>query len=244
MTRPPTETGTSDPYLEVEGLVKRYGWKTALAGVSFAVYPGECFLVLGPNGAGKSTLLRLLAGVVRPSAGRIAWFGRDAMPVPLDVRARLGVVMHRTMLDPELSVQENLHYFARLYRVSEAASRIREVVVLLGIEERLHERVRQLSRGYQQRVALARALLHRPSVLLLDEPDTGLDQASRRRLVALVREHCAHGGAVIMTTHAQELGIEVATKAVYLERGRVLWSARDAGELREALAGSASLVAV
>lgn len=244
MTQPVPEPRNGVPYLVVEELGKRYGWKKALAGVSFAVFPGECFLVLGPNGAGKSTLLRLLAGLTRPSSGRISWFGRAATPVPPDVRARLGVVMHRTMLDPELTVRENLAYFARLYRVPDAARRIEEVAELLGIEDRLSDRVRQLSRGYQQRVALARALLHRPSVLLLDEPDTGLDLATRRRLVALVREHCAQGGAVIMTTHAQELGIEVATKAVYLERGRALWFAGDTVALREALASSASLVAV
>jgi len=242
MTASSVEPQRDRPVLVVEGLSKRYGWKTALDGVSFAVDPGECLLILGPNGAGKTTLLRLLAGLLRPTAGTISWFGLVGMGVPLGIRRQLGVVMHRTMLDPELTVAENLRYYARLYRVADVPRRLQEVVELVGIGDRLQERVRQLSRGLQQRVALARALLHGPAVLLLDEPDTGLDQVSRRRLVAVLEQHRASGGTVLLTTHAHEFGLEVATRALYLERGRIVWSSTDAGDLRQRLGKLAALV--
>ncbi|MCS7255579.1 MAG: heme ABC exporter ATP-binding protein CcmA [Thermomicrobium sp.] len=224
-----------DPILIVDGLTKRYSWKTALSEVSFSVAPGTCLLIVGPNGAGKTTLLRILAGLTRPTAGTISWFGRAHQVVPVEVRARLGVVTHRTMLDPDLTVAENLFYYARLYRVAEPNVRVREVAELVDVVDRLHERVRQLSRGLQQRVALARAFLHRPDVLLLDEPDTGLDRASRERLRALLDQYRERGGTVLLTTHAHEFGLEVATWALYLDRGRVVWTAADRTQMRARL---------
>ncbi|MCX2727511.1 heme ABC exporter ATP-binding protein CcmA [Thermomicrobium sp. 4228-Ro] len=238
MTHPTALIGRDEPVLAVEGLTKRYGWKTALTGVGFSVFPGECLLIVGPNGAGKTTLLRILAGLTRPTSGAISWFGQQHSSVPLAVRARLGVVMHRTMLDPDLTVAENLRYYARLYRVADVDTRIREVAELVGVAERLQERVRQLSRGFQQRVALARAVLHKPAVLLLDEPDTGLDRASRARLRTLLSQHRQTGGAVLLTTHAHEFGMEVATRALYLDRGQVVWEATGVEQVREKLAGT------
>ncbi len=235
---------TTGPVLEVTSLTKRYGWRTALGGVSFRLWAGECLLILGPNGSGKTTLVRLLVGLARPSSGTIAWFGREVTSVPLEVRQRLGVVMHRTMLDPELTVLENLSYYARLYRIPDATERIQTVASWLGIEERLRERVRQLSRGFQQRVALARAVLHRPSVLLLDEPDTGLDRASRARVLDLLRAHRERGGAVLMTTHALDFALEAATRALYLERGRIVYEASNHESLRVLAATVSSTVPV
>ena len=227
-----------EPILIVDGLTKRYGWKTALSEVSFSVAPGTCLLIVGPNGAGKTTLLRILAGLTRPTAGTISWFGHAHQVVPVEVRARLGVVTHRTMLDPDLTVAENLFYYARLYRVAEPSVRVREVAALVDVVDRLHERVRQLSRGLQQRVTLARAFLHRPDVLLLDEPDTGLDRASRERLRALLDRYRERGGTVLLTTHAHEFGLEVATWALYLDRGRVVWTAADPTQVRAQLTGT------
>jgi len=220
-----------DPVLTARALTKRYGWRTVLNRIDLTVHAGECLAILGPNGAGKTTLLRLLVGLVRPTAGSIEWFGRPVGDFGPAVRAQLGVVMHRIMLDPELTVAENLRYYARLYGVIDAAERIRALGEELGLTDRLGDRVRSLSRGFQQRAALARALLHRPRVLLLDEPDTGLDIASRIRLVDLVERFCADGGTVLMTTHAPELAIQIAQRAIYLERGRIVWSARGRDEL-------------
>ncbi|MCM8745095.1 heme ABC exporter ATP-binding protein CcmA [Thermomicrobium sp. CFH 73360] len=225
----------SEPVLVVQDLTKRYGWKSALAGVSFVVYPRECFVVFGPNGAGKTTLLRILAGLTRPSRGTISWFGYAFAAGASAIRAQLGVVMHRTMLDPELTVEENLDYYAKLYGVLNRRERIYRVAAELDLDDRLRDRVRQLSRGLQQRVALARALLHEPPVLLLDEPDTGLDRASRERLIGLITGHCAQGGTVLMTTHAQELGTRLATRAIFLDRGRIAWSASSSEEIERRL---------
>ncbi|MFN3336617.1 MAG: heme ABC exporter ATP-binding protein CcmA [Thermomicrobium sp.] len=225
----------SEPVLVVQDLTKRYGWKPALAGVSFAVYPRECFVVFGPNGAGKTTLLRILSGLTRPSRGTISWFGHTFATAASAIRAQLGVVMHRTMLDPELTVEENLDYYAKLYGVPNRRERIYRVAAELNLDDRLRDRVRQLSRGLQQRVALARALLHEPQVLLLDEPDTGLDRASREQLIGLITRHCAQGGTVVMTTHAQELGAHLATRAIFLDRGRIVWSAASPEEISQRL---------
>ncbi len=224
-----------EPILVAHDLTKRYGWKPALAGVSFVVYPAECFVIFGPNGAGKTTLLRILAGLTRPSGGEVLWFGQTLGASARAVRLQLGVVMHRTMLDPELTVEENLDYYAKLYGVRNRRERISCVAAELNLDDRLKDRVRQLSRGLQQRVALARALLHEPAVLLLDEPDTGLDRASRERLISLIKRHCAQGGTVLMTTHAQELGTRLATRAIYLDRGRIAWSASSREDMERRL---------
>ncbi len=213
------------PVLIVRALTKRYSWRTVLNSIDLTVHAGECVAILGPNGAGKTTLLRLVVGLVRPTSGSIEWFGRPAGDFGPAVRSQLGVVMHRIMLDPELTVAENLRYYARLYGVADAAERIQALGEELGLTDRLGDRVRSLSRGLQQRVALARALLHRPRVLLLDEPDTGLDAAARVRLVELLERFCSNGGTVLMTTHASELAIQLAQRAIYLERGRIVWSA-------------------
>ena len=233
-----------NPVLTARALTKRYGWRTVLNSIDLTVHAGECLAILGPNGAGKTTLLRLLVGLVRPTSGSIEWFGRPAGDFGPAVRSQLGVVMHRIMLDPELTVAENLRYYARLYGVADAAERIQALGEELGLTDRLGDRVRSLSRGFQQRAALARALLHRPRVLLLDEPDTGLDIASRIRLVELVERFCADGGTVLMTTHAPELAIQLAQRAVFLERGRIVWSARGRDELELHLRTQPRLVTV
>jgi len=215
---------SSTRVLEVRALTKRYSWRTVLSRIDLSVDAGECVAILGPNGAGKTTLLRLLVGLVRPTSGSIEWFGRPAGDFGAAVRSQLGVVMHRIMLDPELTVAENLRYYARLYGVPDATERIQALGEELGLTDRLGDRVRSLSRGLQQRVALARALLHRPRVLLLDEPDTGLDRAARICLVELLERFCSSGGTVLMTTHASELAGQLAERAIYLERGRIVWS--------------------
>lgn len=224
-----------EPVLVVEQLRKRYGWQMVLKDVGFVAYPGECLVILGPNGAGKSTLLRILAGLTRPTEGKITWFDRPFPEQASQVRPLLGFVGHRTMLDPELTVQENLDYYARLYAVPHRRECIIALAAQFDLLDRLGQRVGFLSRGLQQRVALVRALLHAPIVLLLDEPDTGLDQASRERLVHLVHDHCAQGGTVLLTTHTQEISLQLADRALYLEKGKLVWLASSRRELAEQL---------
>ncbi len=229
-----------EPVLLVERLSKRYGWRTALAEVTFSLRPGECLVIFGPNGAGKTTLLRVLSGLIRPSSGTIRWFGLPFPREAASVRSRIGVVGHRTMLDPELTVVENLDYYARLYGVPDRHKRIEEVLASVGLLGRRHQRVRELSRGLQQRVALARAVLHEPEVLLLDEPDTGLDREGRECLAQLIRRHRSRGGSVLMATHALEFGAALADRALTIERGRLVGLAETPSAVAESVRRSDS----
>ncbi len=196
------------PAFEAEGLVKRYRRAPVLNGVDFRVGPGEAVCLLGPNGAGKTTLLRIAATLVRPSAGVV----RRA------ARARIGFASHHSLLYPELTVAENLRFHARLHQVA------LDLDALLEAHGLAHVRrtpARLLSRGTAQRAALARALLHRPDLLLLDEPFAGLDAASRGRLARMIAEARSRGAALILATHDTGRGLDLADRAVLLHEGRI-----------------------
>lgn len=217
------------PAIEATGLTKRYGNRLALQDVSLRVEAGECVGVFGPNGAGKSTLLRVLATLVRPTTGQIRCYGLEMPAQASEMRRLIGAVGHQAYLYEDLTVWENLDFYARLYGLRDAAGRIQQVLDLLGLGDRAEDRVRALSRGLQQRLAIARAILHRPRVLLLDEPDTGLDREGRDRLAGIIGEQVGLGGAVVLTTHAVEFGCQVASRVLFLDRGRLRWE-RPAGE--------------
>lgn len=230
------------PAVEAIGLTKRYGNRLALRDVDLEVRAGECLAVFGANGAGKSTLLRVLSTLTRPTAGVVRCCGFDLLRQAGEVRKLVGVVAHQTYLYDELTVWENMDFYARLYDVEHRAERIMAALEVVGLSERAHERVRHLSRGLQQRLALARAIVHRPRVLLLDEPDTGLDREGQERLARIVAEQLDGGGTVLLTTHAVEFGCRVASRGVLLRGGRVEWD-RPIGDavaaaLERALRGS------
>ena len=201
--------------LLVENLSFAYGAKKALDQVSFSVSPGECTILLGPNGAGKSTLFSLITRLYDAREGRIALCGFDIKRQSLQALARLGVVFQQTTLDPDLSVTQNLRYHAALHGIGRKAAdlRIQEELERLAMFERRGEKVRQLNGGHKRRVEIARALLHKPSLLLLDEPTVGLDMPSRQVIVdhvhALAKEQ---GLAVLWATHLID-EIAVETKA-------------------------------
>lgn len=174
-----------------------------LAGVSLAVPAGTVQLVVGRNGSGKSTLARLAAGLLRPGGGTVRVDGRDPRTDPL-VRGLLGFVGHQSLLYEDLTPRENLAFVARLHGLAEAATRVEAVLDRLAVGAERAIPLRRLSRGMVQRVALARALLHRPGLLILDEPFTGLDAGSATRLVALLDEARQSGVALLLVTH--ELG--------------------------------------
>ncbi|TMI78180.1 MAG: ATP-binding cassette domain-containing protein, partial [Bacillati bacterium ANGP1] len=188
--------------VHAEDLWKGFARRRVLRGLGLTVAPGRALAILGPNGSGKSTLLRVLAAILRPSQGRVRICGEDPFGVP-GVRGRIGFVSHEPMLYGGLSVLENLHLLAALYGLSDGRARAEEVCDLLGIARRV-EPIRGLSRGIQQRAALARALLHRPRVLLLDEPFTGLDPEGADGLSGILRGFCRDGGAVIHSTHSPQ----------------------------------------
>ena len=195
------------PAVQVENVVFRYGERTALAGVSFDVARGEIFGLLGPNGGGKTTLFRILSTLLEPAAGRALIFGADVATEPLEARRRIGVVFQNQSLDRRLSVEENLDCQGRLYGLkgSDLASRSKDAMRTTGVLDRRADRVESLSGGLRRRVELAKCLLHRPQLLLLDEPSTGVDPAVRLDFWNyLLKLRGEQGVTVLLTTHLLE----------------------------------------
>ncbi|MGH2668665.1 MAG: heme ABC exporter ATP-binding protein CcmA [bacterium] len=199
--------------LLAEGLRHAFGSVLALDDVSFTLRSGQTLAVFGPNGAGKTTLLKVLAGLIRPGRGRARVEGG---------RRAVGWIGHQPQLYAQLTVWENLRFWASLYDVPEDAYRRREQDLLsrLGLQPYQHRLVRELSRGLVQRVAIARALIHGPSVLLLDEPFTGLDLAAAAEVRALLGELREAGRIVVLATHNVDEGVELATDIAFQHRGR------------------------
>jgi ABC-2 type transport system ATP-binding protein len=214
---------TSAPAFAVEGLGHRFGQRRVLNGVSFAIEPGEFTVLLGLNGAGKTTLFSLATRLYAQAEGAIRIFGMDIRNRALDCLRLLGVVFQQPTLDLDLSLEQNLYYHCALHGLShrEAAGRIAGEVERVGLTEQRREKCRRLSGGQRRRVEIARALLHRPRLLLLDEPTVGLDIASRQFLLDHVRQLCREEGlAALWATHLiDEVG--EGARVVVLHRGEV-----------------------
>lgn len=202
------------------GLRRAYGARTVLHGVDLALAAGETLAIVGPNGAGKTTLLRCLAGLMKPSAGTITLDGRRLTPSDPGSRAGVGLLSHRSMLYDDLTVRENLLFAARLHGLPEPGAAADRALAQVDLLARAHDVPRALSRGLLQRAALARALLHAPTLLLLDEPFTGLDTAAADRLRALLRERRPAGLATVVVTHQVSEVWELATQVRALVAGR------------------------
>jgi heme ABC exporter ATP-binding subunit CcmA len=207
-------------------LEKLFGYRQALRGVTLNIEAGEVVALVGPNGAGKSTLLRILATLMRPTRGRAAIDGIEVPEGAMEARAIIGYVGHQTLMYDDLTVAENLRFYGRLYALDHLEQRIGQVAAQLGIDKRLNDLTRTLSRGFQQRAALARALLHRPSVYLYDEPQTGLDQDSTSLLDKLFLNAKAEGAAVLFSTHDFSRGLATADRAIILRSGRLVYDGR------------------
>jgi heme ABC exporter ATP-binding subunit CcmA len=202
---------------------KTFEFKPVLRGVSLSVPAGATVALLGPNGAGKTTLLRILATLARPSAGEVTIDGLDLRRDAQNIRRRIGYLGHQPMLYEELTAEENLDFFARMYGVQHRQERVSALIERVGLRQKAKDRVRDLSRGQTQRLALARALLHEPSLLLLDEPDSGLDEQGVSLLEEILRERATAGQPAIFTTHDLAWGLRVADRVVALVAGRVTY---------------------
>ena len=207
--------------IEVRNLVKRFGGKTVLRGLNFDVQPGEFVALLGPNGAGKTTFLRILASLSQPTLGHVRVAGYSLPRESAAVRMRLGVLSHMPLLYGDLTAQENLLFFGRMYGVKELARRIDEVLVMTGLSARRDDLVRTFSRGMQQRLAIGRAVLHDPEVMLFDEPYTGLDQDASLMLDKLLQTVAAQGRTIVMTSHDLARAEDLATRFDILSRGTI-----------------------
>jgi heme exporter protein A len=235
--------------IEVRGLVKFFGAKVALDGVDLDVGEGEFLTLVGPNGAGKTTLIRVLSTLTKPTEGSVRVAGYDLGGQGTEVRRRVGLASHQTLLYGDLSAEENLRFYGRMYEVPDLEQRIASLLQRVGLEHRRHDLVRTFSRGMQQRLSIARALLHDPAILLLDEPYTGLDQQATevlREVLALPLSPPKLGGmkggarsrTVLMTTHNLERGLELCDRAAILFNGRIVHQASkgdlDVASFREA----------
>ncbi len=209
----------------IKKLVKRFGLKTVLRGMEMDVRAGEFVALLGPNGAGKTTFLRILASLSRPTLGEVIIGGYHLPRQASAVRHNLGVVSHMPLLYGDLTAEENLRFYGRIYGIQEAVQRINEVLELVGLESRRRDLVRTFSRGMQQRLAIGRAILHDPEVLLFDEPHTGLDQDACDMLDGLLRKVAGEGRTVVMTSHDLARVEDLASRFDVLSRGVICASA-------------------
>ena len=210
--------------IETRRLVKRFGVKTVLRQLDLQINQGEFVALLGPNGAGKTTLLRILASLARPTLGQITIAGYHLPQQAAAVRRKLGVLSHQPLLYGDLSAEDNLRFFGRLYGIPALETRLTETLVLVGLENRRRDLVRTFSRGMQQRLAIGRAVLHQPEVLLLDEPHTGLDQDACEMLDSVLRQLTGSGQTVLMTSHDLARASGLAERFDVLSRGKIVAS--------------------
>jgi heme exporter protein A len=206
-------------------LTKQFGPFMALKGIDLNIRPGEFVTIVGPNGAGKTTLLRILATLSRPTGGRVSIAGHDLPKGADDARRHIGLLSHQPLLYGDLTAEENLRFFGRLYNVSNLEKRILDLLDEVDLLHRRADRARTFSRGMQQRLAIARALMHDPDVVLLDEPFTGLDPDASDRLEELLRGLNNGSRTVVMTIHDLDRGWAMCNRALVIARGKIVFEA-------------------
>jgi heme exporter protein A len=219
--------------LRFENIDKRYGGLLALRAVSLTINAGECLVLAGRNGSGKTTLLRIAAKLVRPSRGTLSFSGESSVEKPTATRP--GFVAHATMVYDELTAEENLLLFAQLQNVAQPGQRVEALLQEVGLTDRRASLVRTFSRGMRQRVAIARALLHEPSILLLDEPATGLDPQGVAWLAEAIRRLRDSGRTILMSLHGESEISSLGTRAIRLDAGSIAADTRTGATFRSIL---------
>lgn len=226
MIAPPVSAAVAtDLAVSARGLVRKYGNSRALNRLDLSVPWDQRLAIVGANGAGKSTFLRILATLIRPTSGDVLVGGLALPGQAAAVRRHVGLVAHNTLLYDELTARENLIFYGRLYGLAHPAERADALLARVGLSERADERVRALSRGLQQRVSLARAVLHDPPILLLDEPDTGLDVRGDTILDAVMTDDAGRPRTTLLTTHNLDRALELSQRIVVLAAGHVVFDA-------------------
>lgn len=213
--------------IQVHKLIKRFGPKSVLNNLSLQVENGEFVAIIGPNGAGKTTLLRILSSLAKPTMGEISVAGFKLPSQAAKVRQRMGVVSHLPLLYDDLTAEENLKFYGRMYAVPDLMDRVKQVLELVGLSNRARDLVRTYSRGMQQRLAIGRAVLHDPEVLLLDEPHTGLDQDACNMLDKVLQDVAIQGRTVVMTSHDFVRVQNLARRFDVLSRGKIVASVKS-----------------
>lgn len=217
------------PAIEASGLSKQFGAVFALDGVDLRVDRGESLALFGPNGAGKTTLIRVLTLGLRLGAGRFRISGFDHKADPPEIRRRIGLISHQSLLYDQLTVGENLEFFAKLYGVEHPRRRCAELLDAIGLGHRRADLVGTLSHGMQQRISIARALVHDPPVMFLDEPFAGLDPQAAAMLRSTLQELRDRGHSVLLVTHNLRQGLDLSDRWLLLFRGRVVQQGASVG---------------
>jgi heme exporter protein A len=211
----------SAPALEVRDLTRAFGVRKALDGVSFDV-PERAFLsIFGPNGAGKTTLVKMLTTLLNPTSGTAKVLGLDVVDDAVEMRKRIGLISHNPLLYPDLTAEENLLFFAEMYGIDMPEARVAELLEAVELDHRRLDLTRTFSRGMLQRLSIARALLHRPEVIFLDEPYSGLDPHAMDILDGLIAAVRAYH-TFVMISHDLDKGLELCSHALILAKGRVV----------------------
>ena len=209
--------------IRTRGLTKSFGPRTALAGIDLSIDAGESVALVGPNGAGKTTLLRILATLARPTSGTVRIGGLDVPSAGEQARRSIGFLSHRTLLYEDLTAEQNLRFYARMYDLDPNSPRIGNLLDRVGLVLRQGDLVQTFSRGMRQRLSVARAVLHEPRVLLLDEPYTGLDPQAVEMLRELLEEIAGAGCAILLTTHRLTRVLSGGQRVMVLHRGRMVY---------------------
>lgn len=205
--------------LSASQITKKIGHRTIVKDATLTINPGEVVSIFGPNGAGKTTLIKILATLLRPTSGKLEIEGSDAIVENAKVRSTLGVIVHELLAYPTLTPSENLRFFGKMYGINKLEDRCKTLLNEVGLSRFEHEPLHIFSRGMMQRFMIARALLHNPSVLLLDEPFSGLDSSAKRFVINRIARERENGKSILITTHNTELGYLVGTKFHFMING-------------------------
>jgi heme exporter protein A len=216
----------NDMVINVKSVSKAFDTRGVLKDIDINVDSTQAVLICGINGAGKTTLLRIIAGLLQPDKGSVELCGYNIRKDPEKAKSRFGMISHKSMVYPELTVLENLSFFATLYGVKDRETCITELLQDVGLSSYKYDTASILSRGLLQRLAIARAFVHRPDLLLADEPFTGLDAEACNHLISVITEFTNNGGTIVMTTHDIDLGLQCCNRVVVLDKSNLIFDAR------------------
>lgn len=208
--------------IKIQGLSKSFGSLYALRDLSLEINPGDYWMIVGPNGAGKTTLLKIIATLSQPTTGAIQINGIKSDQNRIHIRRQIGFIGHQSFLYENLTAEENLKFYARMYRLDKIENRIASTLARVGLTERKNDLLRTFSRGMQQRLSIGRALLTDPTIILLDEPFSGLDQSAIENFIDLFTSLISPDRIIIMTTHDLHLGLQLATHFAMIVRGKLV----------------------
>jgi heme ABC exporter ATP-binding subunit CcmA len=222
-----TEESENQFVIELTDVQKSFGYHRVLSGINLKLTAGEHLVIIGRNGCGKTTLINIIATLLQPTRGKIKIDGLDTKKQAARVRGKLGFVSHNSMLYNDLTVKENLLFYGRMYSLTGLERRISELVARLELSKWADRRINELSRGTQQRTAIARAILHKPRVLLLDEPESGLDPGALTLLESIIAEQSAEGCTIIATSHNLDFALKTSNRLTILNKGRFVYEAES-----------------